>query len=150
MPDAVPLRETYTSLRDLCDLFGLTPRAIRFYEERGLIESRRDQSNWRRYDGAARRRLALIAVLRRADLPVDQIYDILELAEVGASVQVRAIQIRLAARLARLESAREDVARQLARLQSDGLAGLLASELAPPALGRKDAAGGAAPFPLQS
>jgi DNA-binding transcriptional MerR regulator len=137
MPDAIRLRETYASLRDLCELFGLTPRAIRFYEERGLIESRRDPSNWRRYDSEARGRLALIAALRRADLPVDQISDILELAEVGASAQVRAIQTRLAARLERLESARQDVARQLSRLQSDGLAGWLASELAPPTPGRK-------------
>ena len=38
-------------------LFGLTARALRFYEEKGLVEARRDRLNARFYDPAARRRL---------------------------------------------------------------------------------------------
>jgi DNA-binding transcriptional MerR regulator len=113
--------KTYASLRDLCDLFGLTPRAIRFYEERGLLESSRDRLNWRRYDSEARRRLSLIAALRRADLSVNDIFDILELGDAGATAQNQAALSRLSARLARLDLEREQLVAQITRLESGGL-----------------------------
>ena len=41
--------------------FGLTPRAMRYYEERGLIDVDRDWQNRRCYDEAAQQRLARLA-----------------------------------------------------------------------------------------
>lgn len=125
MSEGLALKERYTSMRELCDLYGLTPRAIRFYEERGLIEPRRDRFNWRRYDGEARRRLALIATLRRADLPVDQIFDILCLAEEGPEAQARAVLSSLSKRLADLDQARETVARHLDLARKGGVEALV-------------------------
>ena len=61
------------SMGELCSLFDLTPRAVRFYEERGLIRAFRDRTNRRRFDAEARRRLQIIATLRRADLPLVEI-----------------------------------------------------------------------------
>ena len=61
--------------------FGLTPRAMRYYEERGLIDVDRDWQNRRCYDEAAQQRLAWIATLRSARLPLRDVEDVL-LAEV--------------------------------------------------------------------
>lgn len=62
-------------------LYGMTARAIRFYEEKGLIEARRDRMNCRFYDGAARRRLSWIGPLRAAGLSLSDILDVLEAEE---------------------------------------------------------------------
>jgi DNA-binding transcriptional MerR regulator len=62
-------------------LFGLTARAIRFYEEKGLIEARRDERNHRYFDDKARRRLALITELRAAGLSLADIREVLAAEE---------------------------------------------------------------------
>ena len=49
-------------------LFGLTARAIRHYEEWGLITAMRDRRNNRCFDERARARLGWISTLRAADL----------------------------------------------------------------------------------
>jgi len=58
-------------------LFGLTARALRFYEEKGLVEARRDRLNARFYDPAARRRLEWIARLRKAGVSLPDIEEVL-------------------------------------------------------------------------
>jgi DNA-binding transcriptional MerR regulator len=58
-------------------LYGMTARALRFYEERGLIEARRDRLNARFYDPAARRRLEWISRLRRAGVGLPEIEGVL-------------------------------------------------------------------------
>lgn len=63
---------------DVTRLFGLTPRTVRFYEERGLVTSIRDRQNHRRYDHSARSTLELIAQLRRAGLSILDIRRLLE------------------------------------------------------------------------
>ncbi len=71
--------------------FGLTERAIRFYEERGLIEVDRDMQNQRCFDEAAQRRLHWISSLRAANLPLRDIQYILEVEDknaMGAQVAV--------------------------------------------------------------
>jgi DNA-binding transcriptional MerR regulator len=61
--------------------FGLTERAIRFYEERGLIEVERDFRNQRLFDRKAQTRLKWISNLRHADLPLRDIQHVLETEE---------------------------------------------------------------------
>ena len=58
-------------------LFGLTARALRFYEEKGLVEARRDRLNARYYDPVARGRLEWIARLRKAGVSLPDIEDVL-------------------------------------------------------------------------
>jgi DNA-binding transcriptional MerR regulator len=85
------------SLGDAVALFGLTPRALRFYEERGLVRAHRDQLNHRYYDAEARRQLAWIAVLRRAGVPLDAIARMLEAELEGEDIQrsaARALKAR--------------------------------------------------------
>jgi MerR family redox-sensitive transcriptional activator SoxR len=52
---------------------GVAPSALRFYEEEGLIVSRRTTGNQRRYDRAVLRRIALIQAGRAAGIPLQQI-----------------------------------------------------------------------------
>ncbi|WP_299541337.1 MerR family transcriptional regulator [Phenylobacterium sp.] len=59
--------------------FGLTPRALRFYEERGLITVGRDRLNRRWYDVRARERLSWISLLRTCGLGLSDIRKILDL-----------------------------------------------------------------------
>ena len=59
-------------------LYGFTARALRFYEERGLIEARRDRLNSRFYDATARGRLEWISRLRRIGLALSDVEAVLE------------------------------------------------------------------------
>ena len=90
------------TIGDMSELFGLTPRAIRFYEERGLIWTRRDSRNRRLFDDDSRRRLQLIATLRRSHLPLPEIAEILD-CEGGEATQVTLAIGRLSAQHRRLE-----------------------------------------------
>jgi DNA-binding transcriptional MerR regulator len=62
-------------------LYGMTARAIRFYEEKRLVEARRDRLNRRYYDHEARERLAWIGSLRQAGLSLPDIQHVLEARE---------------------------------------------------------------------
>jgi DNA-binding transcriptional MerR regulator len=60
------------------EFYGLTARALRFYEAQGLIEARRDARNSRYYDGVARERLEWVVRLRQADIPLADIREVLD------------------------------------------------------------------------
>jgi DNA-binding transcriptional MerR regulator len=66
---------------DAMKLFGMTARALRFYEEKGLVEARRDRLNARYFDGAARQRLAWISRLRGAGVSLPEICEVLQAEE---------------------------------------------------------------------
>ncbi|HWU15444.1 MAG TPA: MerR family transcriptional regulator [Caulobacter sp.] len=53
--------------------FGLTPRAIRHYEEHALVRPSRDSRGRRTFDDVQCARLELIAALRAADVPLREI-----------------------------------------------------------------------------
>jgi DNA-binding transcriptional MerR regulator len=89
-------------------LFGLTARALRFYEEKGLVEARRDRLNARYYDVAARRRLEWIARLRKAGVSLPDIEEVLEAEEDGGRGRDCAV--------AKLERRRAALSEELARL----------------------------------
>lgn len=95
---------------DACRLFGMTPRALRFYEEKGLIEARRDRLNHRYYDGWTRQKLAWISRLRSVSLPLRDIRQVLEADQrSGAGSQLA---------LRKLLARREELARELAAVES--------------------------------
>ncbi len=69
---------------DMQSLFGLTARAIRYYEQLGLIESERSGRNMRLYSARARDRLRWIADLRTAGVPLTGIQEVIEMDRRGA------------------------------------------------------------------
>ena len=73
---SIPLGEVMRRL-------DLTARAIRYYEELGLVQAGRDQLNRRRYDEDALARLGAIAEFRRAGLSLDDIAAILSRQDAG-------------------------------------------------------------------
>lgn len=56
---------------------GVTVSALHFYESKGLIKSRRNQGNQRRYPREALRRVAAIKVAQRVGMPLASIRDAL-------------------------------------------------------------------------
>src|SRR4051812_33055079 len=75
------LPRTYT-IRQLCIEFGCTSRALRFYEDKGLLSPGRDGQN-RVYSHKDRGRLQLILRGKRVGLSLADIREILDLYEVG-------------------------------------------------------------------
>ena len=103
-----PPYRTY-SITQLCREFGATPRALRFYEEQGLLSpGRRDTA--RVYSYKDRARLQLILGGRRVGLSVAEIRDILDLYdEQGEAAQdVKALRV-FRDRINALETQRRDV-----------------------------------------
>jgi DNA-binding transcriptional MerR regulator len=100
-------------------MFGLTPRAVRFYEERGLVESRRDRFNCRTYDSRARGRLEQIAAYRQVGLSLDDIIEIFSCEAEGAAVQRECAMRKLKARLTQIEAARRQTESLLQRFDAD-------------------------------
>lgn len=80
------------AVADARRLFGLTGRALRYYEQLGLVAAHRDHTNARWYDAAARRRLEWIARLRRS-VPLHDIADVLR-AEEQEPGRGRALAVR--------------------------------------------------------
>jgi DNA-binding transcriptional MerR regulator len=69
--------------------YGISVRMLRYYEEEGLIESKRkDGYAYRVYDETALRRLQLIIILRKLQIPVRQINSILENQDVSATIGI--------------------------------------------------------------
>jgi DNA-binding transcriptional MerR regulator len=102
--DYLPLLRITDAMR----IFGLTARALRFYEDRGLLEVGRDRKNARYYDLAARRRLEWISSLRRAGLSLNAIEDVLSADDASGDARACA--------LAKLERRREEVGMELSRV----------------------------------
>lgn len=100
---------------------GLSQRAIRYYEERGLVEPYRDRHRRRGYDRATHDRLALIALLRSCGIGLQEVADLLKAFDKDSGSSA-------AARLQELLGGR----RQALEMQIDALDAVLQT-LSPPA-----------------
>lgn len=69
-----------TSMRitELAKLLGTTTRALRYYEEKGLISVQRKPGGSRFYSAVDIDRLKIVIALRRANLPVSDIYSAID------------------------------------------------------------------------
>ncbi len=110
---------TYT-ISDLAREFALTTRAIRFYEDCGLISPRRERSA-RIYGERERVRIKLILRGKRLGLALAEIGELLDLYEVRRNerAQLTAFLALLAERRTRLLQQREDLEIVLAEI--DGI-----------------------------
>lgn len=108
------------SISDLAREFALTTRAIRFYEDEGLIAPTRSGRN-RVYSARERTRLKLILRGKRLGLSLSDIREILDLYETNVDEvpQLRKFVEILEARRALLLQQKEDIDAVLAEI--DGL-----------------------------
>ena len=111
-----PPYRTY-SITQLCREFGATPRALRFYEEQGLLApARRDTS--RVYSYKDRARLQMILNGRRVGLSIAEIRDILDLYDEEGEVAQNAEALRVfKRRIAQLEAQRVEVEEAISTLK---------------------------------
>jgi DNA-binding transcriptional MerR regulator len=93
------------TLGDVAGLFSLTARAIRYYEQMGLIQPRRDESNRRIFGAGDRTRLQVIALLRAAHLPLKEINNVLQGLEGGEAKALTLDLLRLRREALQLELA---------------------------------------------
>lgn len=98
------------SIRQLCQEFKCTPRALRFYEDKGLLSPARDGIN-RVYSYRDRARLHLILQGKRVGLALAEIGEILDLYEVGdggAQQAARSLK-KFREKVVTLEAQRRDI-----------------------------------------
>jgi DNA-binding transcriptional MerR regulator len=98
---------TYT-ISQLAREFEVTPRALRFYEDKGLLTPRREGMN-RVYSHRDRARLQLILRGKRVGLSLIEIKEILDLYNVDQRAQAQTALKKYKKRIVELEAQREDV-----------------------------------------
>ena len=124
MPDAPRVRElrrperTFT-IRQLCVEFKCTPRALRFYEDKGLLSPSRQGLN-RIYSYQDRGRLQLILRGKRVGLSLAEIREILQLygKDDGGLAQTAKALAKFKERIAALEFKRVELEEAIAELHA--------------------------------
>lgn len=118
------------SIGELAELFGITPRAIRFYEDRGLLAPRRAGKN-RIFGDRERVRLDFILRGKRLGISLTEIGEWLDLYDMedGERRQYKVLLEGSRKRIADLERQRDDLdatlkeLRDIEALALDGLKG---------------------------
>ncbi len=93
-------------INEIEKLTGLSRANIRFYEKEGLLSPRREENHYRDYNEEDLRRLRTIMVLRKLDLPLEDVRRVLE-GELSLSEAARQQSLRLQTRVQETKSARE-------------------------------------------
>jgi DNA-binding transcriptional MerR regulator len=112
-------RERVYSIRQLCREFDVTPRALRFYEDKGLLSPERRGLS-RIYAARDRARLKLILRGKRVGFSLAEISEMLALydREDGGATQMAASLGKFRERLVGLHRQREDLDKAIAELES--------------------------------
>ncbi len=122
-----PTMEQLYTVNQLAEELGITPRALRFYEVKGLLSPNRVGNN-RVYTKRDRARLKLILRGKRLGFSLAEIREYLDLYTVDGGVeQLKVLQKRIDARLKDLEQQREDLeatVEELKEIESQVLAAL--------------------------
>ncbi|MDK9721693.1 MAG: MerR family DNA-binding transcriptional regulator [Rhodospirillales bacterium] len=108
---------SYSTISDLAREFSITTRAIRFYEDEGLIAPKRDGQK-RLYAQRDRVRLMLILRGRRLGFSLKEIAEIIDLydREPGEQGQLKLFLAKIAERRLLLKQQQEDIKQTLGEL----------------------------------
>ncbi len=106
------------TISELSNEFGITPRAIRFYEDETLIQPTRVGQS-RVYAARDRARLALILRGKRVGFSLDEIKEMLDLYDVkdGQATQLSYTIKKFSQRISMLEQQRADIEHSLEELR---------------------------------
>jgi MerR family Zn(II)-responsive transcriptional regulator of zntA len=103
--------ETGMRIGELADLTGTTTKALRFYEDIGLLpRPQRSANGYRHYDEGAVRRLNFIRQGRSAGLTLAQVREVLDIRDAGTAPCRHVAQL--------LDARLDDLDRQIADLQA--------------------------------
>ena len=107
------------TIRQLCTEFGATARALRFYEDKGLLAPARDGVN-RVYGPRDRVRLGLIMQGKRLGFSLADLRELLDLYDEndGGAAQMAATLPKVRERVVALHAQREDIDRALTTLEA--------------------------------
>ncbi|MFE5738819.1 MerR family transcriptional regulator [Streptomyces celluloflavus] len=98
---------------------GVSARALRYYEERGLLHVRRDANGYRRYDAESAETVARIRDLLATGLGTDDIRALLPCAQGGPGLVPCALSRGIMARqLAQLDAEIAELTRRRAALEA--------------------------------
>lgn len=143
--EAVPVNDTavseadeeYTRIGEMAKAFGVTLRALRFYEDKGLISPKRDGST-RLYTRRDKARLKLILLGRKVGFSLRDVKQILDLYDPnGTNIkQLRLTIDKSEKQLARLQKQRAAIDEAISELSEmmDTVRGLLAERTTPTAV----------------
>jgi DNA-binding transcriptional MerR regulator len=117
LPDAHN-RERFT-ISDLTEEFAVTARALRFYEDKGLIAPIR-QGTARIYSKADRARLVWLLRAKRVGFSLDEAREMIDLYSVDdrRATQRRVTIARCIEKVAELRRQQDDIAAQITELES--------------------------------
>jgi len=106
------------SITELAKLLGITPRTIRFYEDRGLVTPRRVGTT-RVYSHRDRARMILVLRGKRLGFSLRDIKEYLDLYDTEPThvEQIRVLQDKVQTRIAQLEDQRRALDETLGELQ---------------------------------
>jgi DNA-binding transcriptional MerR regulator len=111
-------KNTNYSISELAFEFEISPRSIRFYEEKGLISPRRTSGNQRIYDKRDRARLKLIMRGKRFGYSLEEIAEMIgmtdtnidEITQIERSLKYGEIKLQeISSRIKDLELLEQDI-----------------------------------------
>ena len=112
----VPSKEHWLSIGEIAQRSGVAASALRFYEDQGLIESRRTAGNQRQYQRSTLRRIAFVQAAQRVGLALAEIQEALDSlpddrtpTRADWSRLSKAWRSRLDERISELERLRDDL-----------------------------------------
>lgn len=88
-PSKIKTDKQELSVGDVAKRSGLAVSAIHFYEAKGLISSRRNNGNHRRYARGVLRKLAVIKVAQRVGIPLKEIKEAMQALENDRTVTAK-------------------------------------------------------------
>jgi DNA-binding transcriptional MerR regulator len=115
-------RDVFT-IQDLTKEFAVSARTLRFYEEKGLLEPRRNGEQ-RLYSRRDRARLRYVLLGKSVGFSLEEVREMLDLYDLGDGQRTQ-LQVALAKfqeRIVRLEQQRVDIDRAIAELSRASLA----------------------------
>jgi DNA-binding transcriptional MerR regulator len=109
--------KTQFGIGDLAREFDVTLRALRFYEDKGLLTPERDGAN-RLYSRRDRARLKLILMGKRVGFSLQEIKEMLDLYDLkdGQTTQLRVAHQRFEAQLHALQDQKREVEKAITEL----------------------------------
>jgi DNA-binding transcriptional MerR regulator len=111
-------KNTNYSISELASEFEISPRSIRFYEEKGLISPKRTRGNQRIYDKRDRARLKLIVRGKRFGYSLEEIAEMIgmtdtnidEITQIERSLKYGEIKLQeISSRIKDLELLEQDI-----------------------------------------